>query len=359
MKCFVALFLSMMAGQSLISRCQAFAPPPTVDTNDDWMPVDAYRQQHGIQFEYEPRHISPEVCRYLNETECAQEDKAARETYQRHLRTMESLRRRRLQTTPATSKGSFKAMVLLVQFADHQNRPLPSKEYFEELCNGAGTSTVNPIGSIKSYFSEQSQGLYDVDCEVFDWRTTTYTEADAAQGISGILSNADAQKFFHPVLDQIDAEKVASSGDFWLFFEGFDADGEDGMGDGFIDALVVIHSGFGAQVAEICDGVRRADRIWSQGRSTSEGFGWNPRNIEVGSYSIASAFERCSTDRPALMGVITHEWYGQIAFLFAEILSFFVGTNRSSFMISGFTLSAYQTCTEKTIFDSVVLGPLE
>jgi len=287
----------MILRSVLLTLCLCFLPakafvyPPSDET--DWEPIHLYRERRNITYNYNPKHIHPEYCRFLSEEECVKEDEA----------TLKAIQIKKERRRLSGSIGTLRALVLLVQFPEHTDRTLPPKEHFEELCNGDGGSTINPIGSVKQYFNEQSYGKYNIVCDVMDWQTTDNSESHYAQGESGLLGSVESQLFFHPVLDALDQQKRNEEGSLWL--EKYDKDF-----DGFVDALVVIHSGYAAQRGQVsCDGASRDDRFWSQGHVGSNGQGWlSFGGIEVEGYSIDSAFADTCGGTFAKMGVLTHEW---------------------------------------------------
>jgi M6 family metalloprotease-like protein len=198
--------------------------------------------------------------------------------------------------------GIKRCMIILVQFTDHMDYNLPQRAYFDELCNGSGNTKVNPVGSLADYFETQSYGMYKLECDVFDWRTTDNTEAYYAQGVSG--RSPTAQQFFWPVLTAIDEEQKAID-PFWL--SQYDQD-NGGIGDGYIDCLMIIHSGIAAQAGvEDCKGNKQVDRFWSQGGGL--GIPWEDTNgdISASDFLITSAFDDNCDDRPTTMGIVAHE----------------------------------------------------
>jgi hypothetical protein len=199
------------------------------------------------------------------------------------------------QLNPST--GTFTFLVILVQFTDHQDRNLPSVEHFRELCDGAGSSAINPAGSIAEYFAQQSYGKFNLNCDVRDWRVTDNTEDFYAKGQRGIIGTLEGQEFFKPVLDDIEAEEIAA--DEFFFFE---------WADGNADIeLIVLHSGYASESSETdCYGRGRADRIWSQAHIGVDG-GWKTTdgNFAVQGYTVASALDfddNCSGQVGAKMG---------------------------------------------------------
>jgi hypothetical protein len=195
--------------------------------------------------------------------------------------------------------GTFTFLVILVQFSDHQDRTLPSVEYYKELCDGSGSSTINPAGSIADYFAQQSYGKFTFNCDVRDWRVTDNTEDFYAKGQRGIIGTLEGQEFFKPVLDDIQTEELAKD---QFFFFGLDGDG----GDGAIE-LIVLHSGYASEaIGTDCYGRAGEDRIWSQGHIGVDG-GWetDDKNFAVKGYTVASALDvndNCSGQVGAKMG---------------------------------------------------------
>jgi hypothetical protein len=256
-----------------LTKTSAFVFPDLSSDTSQWETVEQYRERHNITY-YQPVHIHPEYCRYVTEDTCRANDEAA-------ARSIEKRQQRRLNP----SKGSFTVLVLLVQFTDHQDRVLPPKEYYEELCNGSGPSATNPVGSISEYFDQSSYGQFNINCEVMDWRLTNNTEDYFAQGMSGLVGSDRGQDFFRPILDEIEA---AAPDPFYFF----GLDGQTGDNDGQIE-IVVLHSGYAAEgIATDCYGRGRDDRIWSQGhKGTDNGWRTSDKNFEVTGYTVASALD--------------------------------------------------------------------
>jgi len=228
-----------------------------------------------------------------------------------HLFKQQSHPRRRLNP----SKGSFTFLVLLVQFTDHQDRNLPSKEYFEELCNGSGPSDINPAGSIAEYFNKNSYGQFNVRCDVRDWALTDNTEDFYAAGSRGLVGTLQGQTFFKPVLDKIETQELRSDKFFFFNLDGVLDVPKDEVedGDGFIE-LLVLHSGYASEAVETdCFGRGREDRIWSQGHKGADG-GWktSDSNFAVMGYTVASALDHlddCQGGVGSKMGIQTHELF--------------------------------------------------
>lgn len=186
------------------------------------------------------------------------------------------------------SRGDFHILWLLVQFSDHNdNRPLPTKQYYENLCNN----------DIRAYFQEQSYQQYNVTCTVYDWQVTDNTEAHYAGGVSGQFGAREAAAFFVPILDRLE-------------FSAMDYDQDR---DGYMDNTIVIHSGFSAvdgNSGAACGANNVLNRFMSQGGPAADGAWRDPETfVELGGYVIASPYVRtCNFETFAHMGVIVHEW---------------------------------------------------
>lgn len=270
----------------VVLRClQALAPPHPRYT--EWEPAHERRRRLNQTWSYEPQHIPHETCRYMTEEECKAEDEGIGDA---------KAGRNGRRLSPSVGRN-LRILVLLVRFQNHQDRDLPTRDYIEQLFNGG---IVNEVGSIKEYFRFSSLGQYRVHFDVRDWFQLPETESFYAEGRHGLVGGDKLQQMFWPVMDAIDA-----SGIDWL----------DGYIDvwGLIHHVVVLHSGFGAE-----HGSRRClsheqpqNRIWSQGRPSSNN-GW--RNIhfyEVNGYAMASAIGEPSCNgnqlnpiEPSGMGVI-------------------------------------------------------
>lgn len=207
---------------------------------------------------------------------------------------------------PASSnvaRGTFEAMILLVRFADHVNRTLPSRQYFQGLCEGG----------LQRYLQLQSYNQYNITCHVTDWHTIDETEAFWAGGVSGIYGPDFSASFAVSILDELDGSSAAlslsSSSSSFVDWTRFDRDG-----DSILDSVTIIHSGFPAEAGDgtgiaNCNANAIQDRIRSQGYAYSTAWEGEQSGMRLSGYAIASAFETvCDTSKPAPIGVWAHEW---------------------------------------------------
>jgi hypothetical protein len=137
--------------------------------------VRSYKRRINQTHSYRPRHLPLHQCHYLDDDECRRQDEyqagivAERQrlssiddaTVLNHETRRQWQRRRRLLEAPR--RGNIKVLVLLIRFADHQNRILPSRTYFDALFNGDAPNSpikVNAVGSIKEWLRYNSMGRY-------------------------------------------------------------------------------------------------------------------------------------------------------------------------------------------------------
>lgn len=193
--------------------------------------------------------------------------------------------------------GFVRVLVILVQFSDHTDRPLPPVEHYNELFNGQGRSDdIIPTGSVKSWMDYNSYGNLQFEAEVIDWTITDNTELYYSFDNSGL--DVELRKSMYPALDQLERD-------------GFDFSRFDQNNDGVIDSLMLLHSGYAAEVGgEDCEsGHKTQQRIWShaiggrQDNWVSESSG-----IRANGYSVSSGLRGMCHNRLARISVITHEY---------------------------------------------------
>lgn len=153
----------------------------------------------------------------------------------------------RAQRVQLAGPTHYKALVILLQFTDHPADTLnhPPAAY-DDLLFSVGT---HPTGSVRDYYREVSRGAFDISGVVTRWYTAprTYAEYTAGAGGFGAIPN-NAQQM------AADATILADA-DFDLSL--FDNDGPDGVPDGKLDALFIVHAGPGGEETA------NLDDIWS------------------------------------------------------------------------------------------------
>lgn len=172
----------------------------------------------------------------------------------------------------AASLGSSKALAVLVDFSDKPaDRGVNTVDYFTRKLFGSDEA------SLRSYFDEVSYGKFSLEGDVVGWyrsecRHRDIVNRDRMPGTRddhGLDTSAEAiaPGVCHFPLNiwglvRHAVEAAASQVDL----RDYDNDGPDGIphsedDDGFIDALFIVHAGFGAEI--VGAGEASADYIWS------------------------------------------------------------------------------------------------
>ena len=189
------------------------------------------------------------------------------------------------------SPGSLKNLVVMIRFADHTGRPLPTNSDLNVLFNATGGDPVlAPTGSVRDVYLENSYGLLTIDSTVYGWIDVPGTEAYYADGESGSSRLWDALKY---ALDQIDQT---------LDFGTFDNDN-----NGYVDGIAFIHSGYGAEWGGTDSyGAGTNDRIWSHKWAIQPS--WvSQEGVRVYDYHISPGVWGTAGSDIGRIGVICHE----------------------------------------------------
>ncbi len=188
--------------------------------------------------------------------------------------------------------GPVKNLVVMVRFANHTDRTLPSTSDVDVLFNKVGGDPVlAPTGSIRDVYLQNSYGQMELNSDVQAWVTVSNTEAYYANGASGDQTLWQALR---EALTQLDGT---------VDFSDYDSDG-----DGKIDAIAFLHSGYGAEWGGTdVDGTGQDDRIWSH-RWAMQSSAWtSEEGITVDDYHISPALWDTSGSDIGRIGVIAHE----------------------------------------------------
>jgi M6 family metalloprotease-like protein len=200
------------------------------------------------------------------------------------------------------AKGTVKNLVVLCKFADHDfgvhTRP---QEDYNVLWNAVGGDpTLAPTGSVRDCFLENSYGQLTINSTVAAWVTLPHTEAYYAAGSNGLSLNYpnNAQGMVADALDAVD---------LFIDFADFDLDL-----NGRIDAISIIHSGYGAET-----GGGGGDWIWSHRWALFQipgTFWWvsndlnsNGEAVDVFDYHTEPALWGSSGNQISRIGVAAHE----------------------------------------------------
>lgn len=190
--------------------------------------------------------------------------------------------------------GTVKNLVILCMFSDHtlgvQTRdPGDYEILFNQI---GGDPALAPTGSVKDLYLENSYGQMTLQSTVVGWVTLPQTESYYAFGNDGTgYYPHNAQKMVEDALDLVDP---------LVDFSQFDMDS-----DGYVDAIDIIHSGYGAET-----GGGDGDWIWSHQWSlwALPGGQWTSNEgIKVYDYHTEPALRGTSGTNIVRFGVIAHE----------------------------------------------------
>ena len=261
-------------------------PPPHPDFEDEYR--NKRRRLQGMQNYTAPpklKKLSPELCHGLSDHDCRRLD----DSYVDYTSKTRSF---------IASTGTVRTLVLCMRFTDHIGRALPTREDISLLWNAKEGEALDllPTGSIREYLRKNSYDKMLLEADVFDWTLTDGTEEFYSYHEFG--QPRDMVRSLYPVLQAIDA--------LGTDFSKYDQDG-----DGVIDSLVLLHSGFAAELFGKDCYTQRAheERIWSHavGAFANDWTSFDNK-YTLGGYMIASALRGICGDDLARIGVMTHEF---------------------------------------------------
>ncbi|WP_196140746.1 M6 family metalloprotease domain-containing protein [Aliikangiella sp. G2MR2-5] len=191
-----------------------------------------------------------------------------------------------------TPSGAVKNLVVMIRFANHTGRSLPSVADVDVLFNAVGgDATLAPTGSVRDVYLKNSYNQMELNSDVQPWITVSNTEAYYANGQSGDQTLWEALR------------EALSELDKTVDFRDYDSDG-----DGKIDAIAFLHSGYGAEWGGTdVDGTSSADRIWSHRWSMQSQAWTSEEGVTVNDYHISPALWSTSGSEIGRIGVIAHE----------------------------------------------------
>jgi M6 family metalloprotease-like protein len=199
------------------------------------------------------------------------------------------------------ARGMVKNLVILCKFADHTfGTHTRQQADYNVLFNNVGSNaTLAPTGSVKDYFQEASYGTMSFQSTVIAWVTLPNSEAYYANGSDGTggVYPRNAQGMVKDALDV--ADSLVNFAEF------------DQNNDGFVDAITILHSGYGAET-----GGGNGNWIWSHkwslwqvagGRWTSHETNGVGVPVKVYDYHTEPALWGTSGTAISHVGVICHE----------------------------------------------------
>lgn len=84
--------------------------------------------------------------------------------------------------------GTVRNLVVMVRFADHVNRTLPSKSDLNTLFNNVGPHALCPTGSVRDVWFQNSYGKLAIESVLTDWITVNQTELYSSGGARGMTT---------------------------------------------------------------------------------------------------------------------------------------------------------------------------
>lgn len=114
---------------------------------------------------------------------------------------------------------TINVLVLLVQWANHDDRALIPREQIEQMWNGPRDEDVVPGEFVSAYVESNSYGTYDIQAEVIDWFRVPETEEFTSNGrLGNSVDGRDIEDVLVPVLDAavaggVDMSKYDRKGD--------------------------------------------------------------------------------------------------------------------------------------------------
>jgi len=199
----------------------------------------------------------------------------------------------------SAGKQTLRNLVVLLQWSDHSDRRLPTREDYDILMNHKGPHSICPTGSVRDVFLQNSYGMLEVDSYVTDWIPMNGTEEYYSNGDKGTTTYLhDALRYALAYIDKL-------TGNDTVDFDFFDQDQ-----DGYIDSLTFIHSGYPAELGGTdIDGTFYEQRIWSHKWALhTENFqSQKGRKVKVGAYHISAGLWGLRGSEIGRIGVIAHE----------------------------------------------------
>lgn len=191
--------------------------------------------------------------------------------------------------------GSVKNLVLLLRFSNHgpagQNRTLPTAANVNTIMNAVGGDPVlAPTGSVRDHYLQTSYGQFTIDSVATGWLAVPGTESYYTNGNSGLTTRT-----WELITDGLNLA------DATVDFTQYDQDG-----DGWVDAITFLHSGYGAEWGGTDQyGTNYVDRMWSHKWEIPV---WtSAEGVKVGDYNISPGLWSTSGSAPGRIGVVCHE----------------------------------------------------
>jgi len=139
-----------------------------------------------------------------------------------------------LVTSHAQVTDDISVLVVLVQWSDHDNRTLPTRDKIHQLWNGPGNSALVPGESVAEWVDSNTYGEYQITADVLEWYRVEETETQASFGNMGNIFNGVG------TLEDILLPALTHAGDTYDL-----TDYADNFGH--LTGIIFVHSGYAAE----------------------------------------------------------------------------------------------------------------
>ncbi len=180
--------------------------------------------------------------------------------------------------------GKVRCLVFLVEYTDVKFSTPEPLEYFSRLFNEEGFSDYGGTGSVRDYFLDQSNGLFDVQYDVYGPVQLAQKRSYYGQDYGGTGNDRNPEEMAieaaEALKDQID-------------YSQYDFD-EDGM----VDNIFIVYAGMGQASGG------PAESVWPHAWNIPDGAEYNGKTLDA--YCCVNELEINSD--PAPVGTFVHEF---------------------------------------------------
>ncbi|CAJ1963775.1 unnamed protein product [Cylindrotheca closterium] len=204
--------------------------------------------------------------------------------------------KRRLEASPIATTGYLPNLVVTFRFADHGMRKLPTTKHLEALMNTRkALPGIAPTKGVKQVFLDNSNGQFEIHSTVTNWVTLDdkYTEAYCADNVGGL--GYVLHECLHNALSKVDPT---------VNFTDFDPNG-----DGYIDSIAFLHSGYGAEHTDNMNWIwSHKWKLYKKENGERVKMEWTSgEGIKVHAFHISPALWGYYGNEIGRVGVIAHE----------------------------------------------------
>jgi M6 family metalloprotease-like protein len=208
--------------------------------------------------------------------------------------------------TPPPTRGTLRILVIPIAYADLQpsSDHTSDPQYFSDLFFGGPRY---PYASLRDYYLEQSLGALTITGTVLDWQISTKTREEIACKVG---SSVNCNSACYGLGSQRGTLNISQGGAIALVGEalekavdlGIRLEDYDSNSDGVVDAVIVIHTGRGAEMTSNC-----LD-LWSHQNEATFTVGGNPVTVHYLVGAERFYWPRTQQEFPSGIGVFAHEF---------------------------------------------------